>query len=87
MYQKPKGDDREEYLKVMNAENMVQKLRWWQPYLAVEYRKLADEPDKGMDSWSWVRATVMLARSGADDMPKTAVYVAQDIGGRWREQR
>ncbi len=79
-------DDREEYLRVMNVENMVRQLRWWQPYLAVEYRKLSDEPDVGMGSWNWVRATVVLARSGTDDMPKTAVYVAQDIGGRRHDQ-
>lgn len=73
-------DDREEYFEVINVENIAQSLRWWQPSLAVEYRKLLDEPGSDTSSWSWVRATVVLARSGSDDMPKTAIYVAQDIG-------
>ena len=43
----------------------------------MEYRKLweGEEPD----SWEWVRATAVLALSDADDMPKTAVYVAQNM--------
>lgn len=68
-------DDRAEYLRVMNVENLRQQLRWWQPPVAVEYRKQGDEPG----TWSWVRATAVLARAGADDLPLTAVYVAQDI--------
>lgn len=70
-------EDRAEYLRVMNMQNLRQKLRWWQPYVAVEYRKLweGEEPD----SWEWVRATAVLALSDADDMPKTAVYVAQNM--------
>lgn len=74
-------DDRETYLSVMNVDNLTGKLRWWKPSVEVEYRKLSDEPDMEKDSWEWVRATVLLARTGKDDMPKTAVYVAQDISG------
>lgn len=73
-------DDRAEYLRVMSMENLRESLRWWQPCVAVEYRRM-DEKSGG--SWRWVRASVVLARSGPDDLPKTAVYVAQDItGGR-----
>lgn len=73
-------DDREEYLSVMNVAYLRQCLRWWQPYVAVEYRR---KPEGGSpDACSWVRATVVLARIGAEDMPATAVYVAQDISGR-----
>lgn len=72
-------DDREEYLRVMNCENLRQSLRWWQPYVAVEYRKLPDFPENG--ECEWVRATAVLARSGADDLPKNAIYVAQSISG------
>lgn len=70
-------DDRAEYLNVMNAQNLRQTLRWWQPVVAVEYRKMPDDPNSV--TWSWVRATAVLARTGPDDMPKTVVYVAQDI--------
>ncbi len=72
-------DDREEYLRVMNVDSLRQKLRWWQPCVAVEYRRSSEEPGTGHATWSWVRATAVLARTGEDDVPKTAVYVAQDI--------
>lgn len=70
-------DDREEYLQVMNCEHLRDTLRWWHPYVAMEYRKLPDLP--GDEEYKWVRATAVLARSGTDDLPKTAVYVAQSI--------
>lgn len=69
-------EDREEYLRVMNVENLRQSLRWWQPHVAMEYRRLPDLPGA---EHSWVRATAVLAQTGSDDLPKTAVYVAQDI--------
>lgn len=73
-------DDREDYLSVMNVENLRQSLRWWQPYVAVEYRRL---PEGGnTDACDWVRATAVLARAGAEETPRTAVYVAQDISDR-----
>lgn len=74
-------DDRAEYLRVMDAENLRQSLRWWQPYVAVEYRKLPGDPSSAPNKWVWVRATAVLARTGTDDMPKTAVYVAQELTG------
>lgn len=72
-------EDREEYLNTMSQQNLRDNLRWWQPCVAVEYRKPSDEPGTGSARWSWVRATAMLARTGKDDLPETAVYVAQDI--------
>jgi hypothetical protein len=72
-------DDREEYLKVMNVQNWLQTLRWWQPFVALEYRKLPDAPLKDPKAYSWVRATAVVAQIGMDDIPKTVVYVAQDI--------
>lgn len=75
-------DDRAEYLRVMNVGNLSGQLRWWKPSVAVEYRKLSGASDREKDAWQWVRATALLARTGTDDMPKTAVYVAQDIGER-----
>ena len=68
-------DDQAEYLRVMNVDYIRQELRWWKPCIAVEYRRRDEESD----SWSWVRASAVLARAGEDDMPLTAVYVAQDI--------
>lgn len=72
-------EDREEYLSVMNVQNLRQRLRWWEPYVAVEYRRLSEDPEANPDAWEWVRATAVLARTGQDDMPITVVYAAQDI--------
>ena len=77
-------DDREEYLRVMSIQNLREKLRWWQPCVAVEFRKLPD--DAGSDNCGWVRATAVLAQNDADDMPKTVVYAAQDISGSRHER-
>lgn len=77
-------DDREEYLRVMNVRNLRETLRWWQPCLALEYRKLPDDPSAQREDYAWVRATAVLARTGPDDMPKTVVYVAQDISNNRR---
>lgn len=80
-------EDREEYLRVMSMDNLRESLRWWQPIAAVEYRGLLEEPAAPPNAWRWVRASVVLARAGADDRPQTAVYVAQDItGGRRADQ-
>ncbi len=68
-------EDQAEYLQAMDVENLRRELRWWQPCVAVEYRRPAEEPGK----WDWVRASAVLARAGEDDAPLTAVYVAQDI--------
>lgn len=68
-------DDQAEYLRVMNVDYIRQELRWWNPCVAVEYRRQAEEPGE----WGWVRGSVVLARAGEDDRPLTAVYVAQDI--------
>ena len=70
-------EDRAEYLETMNVQNLKATLRWWKPYVAIEYRKMPDSPDSS--AWSRVRATAILARTGSDDMPRTVVYVAQDI--------
>lgn len=68
-------DDQAEYLRVMNVDYIRQEMRWWNPCIAVEYRRRGENPD----SWSWVRASAVLARSGEEEQPLTAVYVAQDI--------
>lgn len=80
-------DDREAYLKTISMENLRDYLRWWQPCVAVEYRRLEDEPGVQDDPWRWVRASVVLARTGPDDLPQTAVYVAQDLTGGRHAQR
>lgn len=72
-------DDRGAYLSAMSLQNLQNSLRWWQPQVAFEYRKLSKEPDAGSEDWSWTRALAVLARRGEDDLPKTAVYVEQDI--------
>ncbi len=72
-------DDRAAYLETMSIENLQKTLRWWQPYVAMEYRKLPDCPEAGAGAGGWVRATAVLAQADADEAPKTVVYVAQDI--------
>lgn len=72
-------DDRVEYLEVMGISNLRRCLRWWKPYVAVEYRKLSEDQEAYPEGWGWVRATAVLARTGRDDMPGTVVYAAQDI--------
>ena len=76
-------DDREEYLQVMDCGHLRETLRWWNPCVATEYRKLPDFP--GDKDYTWVRATAVLARSGSDDLPKNAVYVAQSIDQNRRQ--
>lgn len=79
-------DDRAEYLRVMDPENLRRELRWWHPCVAVEYRRL---PGPGSEAETvWVRATAVMAQSREDgELPKTAVYVAQEIaGGRRRPE-
>lgn len=71
-------DDREDYLRIMSTAHLRENLRWWQPYVAVEYRKLPDFPELG-DACQLVRATAIMAQTGTDDLPKTVVYVARDI--------
>lgn len=80
-------DDRELYLRTISMENLRGSLRWWQPCVAVEYRRLEDEPGIPDDPWRWVRASVVLARTGPDDLPQTAVYVAQDLTGGMHDRR
>lgn len=72
-------DDQEEYLRIMNVHYLRQTLRWWQPNVSVYYRKVPDNPKSSSDTCRWVRATAILAQVGNDDMPRTVVYVAQDI--------
>lgn len=70
-------DDREEYLRVMDLDNLRRELRWWKPFVAVEYRRATEKPDH----WDLVRATTAIARTDGNDLPLTAVYAAQDISG------
>ncbi|MCI8423964.1 MAG: hypothetical protein HFF50_10640 [Lawsonibacter sp.] len=72
-------EDREEYLRVMSIQNWKDSLRWWQPCVAMEYRCLPESGTSSPEGCSWVRATAVLAHVGADELPKTVVYVAQDI--------
>ena len=79
-------DDRAEYLRIMGAEHLRENLRWWQPAVAYEYRKLPNGFGADKGPFMWVRATAVLARTGEDDLPKTAVYVAQDISSGRRTE-
>ncbi|MCI8800521.1 hypothetical protein [Acetatifactor muris] len=73
------SEDREKYLQVMNIQNWLKHLRWWNPYVTVEYRTIPDNPGAGPEEYMRVRATAVLAQTGAGDLPKTVVYVAQNM--------
>lgn len=72
-------EDREEYIETMSLQNWSRTLRWWHPCVTVTYRKMQEHFPAPPGSCRWIRATAVLAQTDADDMPKTVVYVAQDI--------
>ncbi|MDE7245325.1 MAG: hypothetical protein K2O18_15320 [Oscillospiraceae bacterium] len=72
-------DDREEYLRVMCVDNLREQLRWWHPSVEMEYRRM---PELEGEECTWVRASAVLGRTGSDDLPRTVVYVAQNISDR-----
>jgi len=68
-------DDREEYLKQLNYQNLCSVLNNQHPLIAFEYRMASDKNSER----SWIRATVVLAETASDGTPKRALYVAQDV--------
>lgn len=68
-------EDREEYLKCLSRQNLLEHLRREQPLIAVEYRMMPDEKNQR----AWIRSTVVLAETTDDGSPRRAVYVAQDV--------
>lgn len=72
-------DDRHEFFQIMNTENWIRSLRWWTPYVAVTYRKMPNDPQADPHAYRWIRATAVLAQTDENELPKTVVYVAQDI--------
>lgn len=71
-------EDRERYLEIMNVENWRNTLRWWQPSVSMEYRRLPENPEEDPEC-TRVRATAVVAQIGVDDLPETVVYIAQDV--------
>ncbi len=67
--------DQEEYRRTMSLENLKNVLRPSHPLAAMEYR--SQKRGDG-DGPAWIRATAILAESEGD-LPKTAIYVAQDV--------
>lgn len=72
-------DDRAEFCEVMNIKNWSESLRWWHPYVTFTYRQMPEDLNTPPEHYRWIRATAALAQTGEDDLPKTVVYVAQDI--------
>ncbi|MDE6435713.1 MAG: response regulator [Lachnospiraceae bacterium] len=68
-------DDREEYLKCVDHQSLLNTLSDGHSLIAFEYRTVPDENNKR----SWIRATVVLAETTRDGRPKRALYVAQDV--------
>lgn len=73
------SDDRADFSEIMNIPNWRSSLRWWQPYVTFTYRQMPETSDTPPEKYRWIRATAVLAQTGDDDLPKTVVYVAQDI--------
>ncbi|MCM1496691.1 MAG: response regulator [Bacteroides sp.] len=71
-------DDREEYLKHMDYDNLLVNLSEEHPMVAVEYQRIKSEADDSFQNDGWIRATIILAEA-ADGRPRKAIYVAQDI--------
>ncbi len=71
-------DDREEYLKIMDYDSLMETLDEEHPLLVVEYRRIKENADGSFLEDGWVRATVVLSES-ENGKPKTALYTALDI--------
>ena len=55
----------------MSIENLRASLRWWNPYVAVEYRKQPECPGTDGETGGWGRATAALvfaSRSPSSDV-------------------
>lgn len=68
-------EDREDYLKYMDAQNLIDTLSSEHPINAFEYRMVPDADNHHV----WIRASVVLADSTADGKPIRALYVTQNI--------
>ncbi len=68
-------DDREEYLKYVSYQKLLNSLSIEQPVVAFEYRMIPD----GNNRRAWIRASIVLAETTSDGRPKRALYVAQDV--------
>lgn len=77
-------DDREEYLKHFNDQNLLNTLSKEHPLSAFVYRTMPDKNNRR----NWIRATMVLAETASDGTPKRALYVAQDVTeSRLREEQ
>ncbi len=77
-------DDRDEYLKRLDIDNLRATLNEEHLFESCEYRRRTDENGKRI----WIRASVILSEASSDGTPKRAVYVAQDItDSKLRQER
>lgn len=75
-------DDRKKYLETLSSRNLIKTLRRDKPYVAVEYRKYSKDvvdPDGTFGNYGWMRVTAVLAQTGPDGKPRTALYTAQNV--------
>ncbi len=83
--------DRAEYMRVLGTENLRKTLSPQHPFVTVAYRKLPGDSEFDPDNCGWIRATAVLAQTGADGKASSIVYVAQDVSEskqkEMREQR
>lgn len=69
------SEDREEYLKHVDYQRLMNSLSIEQPVVAFEYRMIPDKNNRR----AWIRASIVLAETTSDGRPKRALYVAQDV--------
>lgn len=65
-------DDQPEYLRVMNVDYIRKELRWWNPVIAVEYRRRGENPD----SWRWPGPGRTRRLSPRSTWPRTSAAAA-----------
>ncbi len=72
------SDFREEYVRRMERQNLLEKLTENCPFVAIEYHRIKKDSGEIPAGDGWVRATV-IATEFRDGKPVKALYVAQDI--------
>lgn len=78
--------DRAEYMRVLSIENLRKTLSPQHPFVTIAYRKLSGDSEFDPDSCGWIRATAVLAQTGADGKASSIVYVAQDVSESKRKE-
>lgn len=72
-------EDKGEYLEMMSIPNLREKLGRERPYLVMEYRMPAENPEAGPEECGWIRATAVLVRTDDKECPVAVLCTSQDV--------